>query len=237
MPDEVLVLDEPEPCPYRPGETARMPLRLPVRTLTPEETDSHFARGDRRHGRLLYRPTCPTCCACEAIRLDLTTFTPSRTQRRTKRRNDALIRTEIGRPLVDARRLALYEKHKRGRDLLVGSGKPLDEKGYFGFLVDRCLDSVEMRYFLDDELVGVAVTDRGDESLSAVYCFFDPDHAKLSLGTYSILKQVEKGRQWGARYLYLGLYIADNPHMNYKGRFLPHERLTSEGWRVFDRPR
>jgi len=237
MPDEVLVLDEPEPCPYRPGETARMPLRLPVRALTPEETDMHFARGDRRHGRLLYRPTCPTCCACEAIRLDLETFRISRTQRRTLRRGDRMLRTELGPPSVDAARVALYEKHKRGRDLVVGSGKPLDEKGYFGFLVDRCLESIELRYFLDDELVGVAVTDRGAESLSAVYCFFDPDHPTLSIGTYSILKQVEKARAWGCRYLYLGLYIADNPHMNYKGRFLPHERLTGGAWRVFDRPR
>lgn len=237
MPDEVLVLDEPEPCPYRVGQTARMPLRLPIRALTPSETDYHFARGDRRHGRLLYRPDCPTCSACEAIRIDFETFRPSRTQRRTKRRGDRLIRTVIGSPRVDRERLALYEKHKLGRGLVVGSGKPLDEKGYFGFLVDRCLESVELSYYLGDQLVGIAVTDRGEESLSAVYCFYDPDYPELSIGTYSILTQVARGRDWGYRYLYLGLYIADNEHMNYKGRFLPHERLTTGGWRTFDRPR
>ncbi len=235
MPDEVLVLDESEPCPYRPGEMARMPLRLPIRYLTAEETDAHFARGDRRHGRLLYRPTCPACAMCEAIRLDVGTFVPNRTQRRTKSRGDRLLRTEVGRPQVDAERLALYEKHKLGRDLVVGDGKALDEKGYFGFLVDRCVDSVELRYYLDDTLVGVAVTDRGGESLSAVYCFFDPDYPRLSIGTYSILKQIELGRSWGCRYVYLGLYISDNDHMSYKSRFLPHERLVGGDWRLFDR--
>jgi arginine-tRNA-protein transferase len=236
LPDEILVLDEPEPCPYLPGRMARMPLRLPVRPLTLEETDVRLEQGDRRHGRLLYAPACPTCSACEAIRIDVRRFVPSRTQARVKRRGDARLAVELGPPELSRDRLALYEKHKRGRDLVSGTGKPLDEKGYFGFLVDRCVEAFEIGYWLDGSLVGVAITDRGATTLSAVYTFFDPDHPALSIGTYSILTQLALAEAWGMTHLYLGLYIGENEHMRYKARFLPHERRIDGKWRVFDRP-
>jgi arginine-tRNA-protein transferase len=111
----------------------------------------------------------------------------------------------------------------------------MDAKSYFGFLVDRCVDAFELRYYLGDELVGVAITDRGASALSAVYCHFDPRHARLSIGTYSILKQVELGLELGCAYLYLGLYIADNSHMRYKARFGPHERLVDGRWQWSER--
>jgi arginine-tRNA-protein transferase len=233
LPDELLVLDEAEPCPYLPGRVARMPLRLPVRSLTPSETDARFAAGDRRHGRLLYRPSCPACQACQPIRVDVARFVPSRSQRRTLARGDRELVTRIGPPEVSAERLALYERHKRGRGLSGDIKKPLDEKGYVGFLVDRCVDAFELRYEHHGKLVGLAVTDRGQESLSAVYCFFDPALARLGIGTYSILKQIELCRAERLAHLYLGLYIEDNPHMRYKARFRPHERLVGGAWMTF----
>lgn len=226
----MLVWDQTEPCPYLPGRVARMPMRLPLRPLTPVETDEHLARGDRRHGRLLYRPSCATCLACEAIRLDVQRFRPSRTHRRILRRGAAALSIEMGEPELSEERLALYEKHKQGRGLLGPSSRPLDADGYYGFLVDRCLDAFEIRYRFEGRLVGVAVTDRGASSLSAVYCYFDPDLSRLSIGTYSILEQAALCRRWGLQYLYLGLYIADNRHMSYKSRFKPHERLVDGHW-------
>ena len=64
-----------------------------------------------------------------------------------------------------------------------------------------------------------------------MYCFYDPELAELSLGTYSVLKQVELCRQTGRRYLYLGYYVALSPHMSYKAKFHPHERLIGGRWR------
>ena len=92
-----------------------------------------------------------------------------------------------------------------------------------------------MRYFLDQRLVAVAIVDRGATSLSAVYTFFDPDLERLSLGTYSILKQIDLCRRWKLPYLYLGLYIAKCPTMVYKARFVPHERLLDGAWRSVGR--
>lgn len=222
--------DKPGPCPYLEGRTARMPLRLPARPLDHEELDERLEQGDRRQGFVLYRTACPVCTACEPIRIDVGRFRPNRSQRRVSRRGREQIAVEMGRPLVDDRRIELYNLHKTERGL-GDEQPPIDFEGYRDFLVSSCCDSFEMRYRVGDELVGVAITDRGANALSAVYCCYDPAYASLSIGTYSILEQVELCRRWGLRYLYLGLYIAECLPMQYKQRFLPHERLVGGRWR------
>ncbi|HEU5076114.1 MAG TPA: arginyltransferase, partial [Polyangiaceae bacterium] len=65
-------------------------------------------------------------------------------------------------------------------------------------------------------------------------CCFDPRYSSYSIGTYSILKQLELCKSWGLRHLYLGLYIADCDRMLYKARFVPHERLLKGKWMRFE---
>jgi leucyl-tRNA---protein transferase len=234
QPPEWLVYDAPMRCPYLRGETARLPLRLPARALRPDELAARLRAGDRRQGLLLYRPTCPSCHACEALRIDVRSFAPSRTQRRVWRRGEAVLQTAVGAPRLTLEKVALYNRHKVERGLIAGDG-PLDAEGYAQFLVDTCADTVELTYRYQGTLVGVAVADRATDALSAVYCFYDPACARLSLGVYSILKQVALCRAWGLRYLYLGLYIAGCRRMTYKAGFLPHERLIDGAWQRFER--
>jgi arginine-tRNA-protein transferase len=234
-PPELVVYDRPQRCPYLRERIARMPLRLPARTLDREELDERLATGDRRQGYVLYRTACPACRACEPIRLDVHCFEPNRTQRRTLARGDRELRLEIGPPLIDTRRVELYNLHKQGRSLNDGQ-PPIDAEGYRDFLVHTCCDTFELRFLLGSELVGVAITDRGARALSAVYCCYDPSFSFLSLGSYSILKQLELCKVWGLRYLYLGLYIAESAAMAYKARFLPHERLLDGEWVRFGAP-
>lgn len=211
-----------------------MPMRLPSRVLTPGELDARLAEGDRRHGPFLYQPTCADCAACEAIRLPVGEVRSRRAHRRVLQRGDRVFRTELGAPEVDDARLALYEKHKTLRGLASEPGRVLDRRGYEAFLVERCVPAFELRCFDGERLAAVTVIDRGEEALSAVYCLWDPDYAALGLGTYAILKQLELGARLGVRWLYLGLYIADNPHMSYKARFLPHERRIDGAWVRFE---
>lgn len=232
-PPEWLVWNETSRCPYLSEQTARLPLRLPMRRLKPAELGTRLAAGDRRQGLLLYRPSCPSCAACEAIRLDTQAFVPSRTQRRILARGDAVLQTLIGRPAMTPDKVALYNRHKVERGLLTGDGL-IDAEGYEQFLVESCTETIELRYVLNGLLVGIAITDRAGDALSAVYCFYDPGFARLSLGTYSILKQLALCRQWGLRYLYLGLYVAGSRPMAYKARFLPHERLIAGAWHRID---
>lgn len=232
-PPELVVYDEPLACPYLAGEQARLPMRLPTRWLTAGEFDSRLRSGDRRQGVLLYRTACAACRACEPIRIDVETFRPGKTQRRIFRRGKEHITCEIGAPEFSEERLALYNKHKRGRGL-AATEEAMDEPGYRAFLVETCCDTFELRYRVGDELIGVAIVDRAATALSAVYFYFDPDRADLSPGVFSILTQIELCQRWNLRYLYLGFYIAECASMAYKRRYLPHERLVDGAWVRFD---
>jgi leucyl-tRNA---protein transferase len=233
---QYLVYDAFDSCPYLPGRIARFPLRVSERNLRREELDAALADGDRRQGVFLYRPSCPSCTACEAIRLNVAEFEPSASLRRVLARADATVTMRVGPAVADAERAALYTRHKWGRGLASTDEVPaMDVAAYRAFLVDSCCDTVEFACRLKQELVAVAVADRGRDSLSAVYCAFDPARSKLSLGTYCILKQWEACCRWGLKYLYLGLYVSDCRHLSYKARFLPHERLIAGRWQRFTR--
>ncbi len=231
-PTEWLVHDEESACVYLADRIARLPLRLPVRRLTRAELTRRLASGDRRQGLLLYRPTCPDCQACEAIRLDVDEFRPSRSQRRAYRKGESVLTTTLRPPSTTPEKVALYNRHKVERNLAVGDDL-LDEGNYQEFLVESCVDSFELEYRLDGRLVAVTIGDRAADGISAVYAYFDPDLRDLSLGTYSILKQLDLCRAWGLRYLYLGLYVIGSPPMQYKVRFRPHQRLVGDRWKTF----
>jgi arginine-tRNA-protein transferase len=111
--------------------------------------------------------------------------------------------------------------------------EPVDEFGYRQFLTDSCCQTWELSYWLQGRLVGVAITDVGRKSLSAVYCYYDPTIAGVSIGTYSILRQVELCREQHRQYLYLGFFVAGSPHMQYKAKFHPHERRRQGVWTTF----
>ena len=230
-PPELVVHDHPTNCPYLPNRPARMPLRLPARSLRADELDQRLAGGDRRQGVVLYRTECPECAACVPLRLDVSTFEPSRTQRRTVARGDRLMTVELGPPILDDRRVHLYNRHKLLRGLGDEDGL-IDRDGYAAFLVETCCDSFEMRFTYEGSLVAVAIVDRGFTSLSAVYCYYEPDLQKLSIGTYAILKQLQLCRQWGMHYLYLGLYVEGSPTMAYKAKFFPHQERREGRWQV-----
>lgn len=231
-PPELVVYDEPGECSYLADQTWRLPLRLPVRTLSREEFGQRLEDGDRRQGRLLYRTACPACNACEPIRFDVNALVPTKTQRRIYRKAEERIDVTFGPVGVSAERVQLYNLHKHGRGLAAGESLASMES-YRSFLGESCCESFEMRYRVDGELLGIAIVDRAEDALSAVYFYWDPAYRSLSPGVYSILKQAELCRRLGLRHLYLGLYIAACEPMSYKAGFKPHERLVNGRWQPF----
>jgi len=235
VPPEIVVHDAEEPCAYLPGRRARQPLREPIRPLTGAEFDARLAAGDRRAGPLLYNQACPACAACEPLRVDVRAFAPSRSQRRAHARAAPAVTVQLGPIEVDAARLALYRAHEHGRRLDRDGRPPIDRIGYESVFAMSCVDGFELRYLVGGRLAGVAITDRGARALSAVYTFWDPTHAALSLGTFSILTQIALARRWELDWVYLGLAIRENPSMAYKLAFMPHERRIGGNWRRFAR--
>lgn len=228
----LLVHDAPEPCPYLPGQTARLPLHLPRERIDHATFDRLLEIGMRRSGRLLYRPQCPTCSACEAIRVPAAEFQPNRTQRKVLKRNDGELVQRVVAPQLTERHVELYNRHKLERGLS-RTGEPSDLEDYKSFLFDTCVDTREVQYWLGEQLVGVSILDFGAEAVSGVYHFFDPDLEDRSIGVYAKLKEIELTYAEGRRWFYLGLYVAGCRSLAYKAGYHPHERRVNGVWTRF----
>ncbi|MDA8564063.1 arginyltransferase [Mariniblastus sp.] len=230
--NDIIIIDETEPCPYLEGKIARMPLRMPIARVTGQQADVRLELGHRRTGEFIYETQCPGCRACEPIRIRVDNFSFSRNQRRVLNRGDRNLSIRRSRLIADQTRLDLFNRHRRERGLAKGDDE-IDLEEYSWGFVRSCFDSFEFSYWLDDQLVGVAICDQGKNSISAVYTFYDPRQSHLGLGTYSLLNQIRYCQSQGLTHLYLGYFVEGSPHMNYKARFMPNERLIDGVWQEF----
>ena len=231
--NDILIVDETEPCPYLEGQVARMPLCMPLTKITPAEADVRLSCGFRRTGEFLYRTKCPTCNACESIRVDVNRFQFSKNARRVLKRGDRTFTQSVSELQADLERIDLFNRHRRSRGLAKRDTN-IDVSEYAWGFVRSCFDSFEITYRYEGDLVAVAICDLGRTSLSAVYTYYDPDFPRESIGTYSILKQIQFCRERKLQHLYLGYYVEESPHMVYKKRFRPHERLIEGQWVAFE---
>ena len=144
------------------------------------------------------------------------------------------IRIDAEVPTIDDDRLRLFNLHRHQRRLSA-QDHAYGADDYESFLVDSCCSqSMELSFWIEDAMIAVSIIDCGRNSISAVYTYFDPAYSALSLGTFSILKQFEFAVATGRQYVYLGMYVAQNQHLNYKSRFVPQERWIEGRWVAFD---
>lgn len=216
------------PCSYLPGREAQTLFLDPRDTIDQHLYQGLTELGFRRSGGHLYRPHCRDCQACIPTRIAAEHFQPRRSQRRVLTRNDDLtLRLEPA--LFSRRYYDLYARYIRGRHH-EGDMYPPSTDQFRSFLLSQWSNSVFLCGYLADELVSVAVTDRQAAGLSAIYTFFDPTLAQRSLGTWSVLQQLELCRQAGLPHLYLGYWIRESKKMRYKTDFRPAEVLVSGRW-------
>jgi arginyl-tRNA--protein-N-Asp/Glu arginylyltransferase len=227
------VVDESSVCPYLDERTARMPLEVPHSHVDGPQLDYLLNLGYRRSGWFYYRTACPGCQACEPLRVDALQFNPSRSLRRVLKRGNDQLRVDIGKPQCDPVRLQLFNQHRIERRMSRGEA-PASAEDYTAFLVSSWNDTQEICYWLGDRLAAVAIVDVGRASLSAVYCYFDPELDYLSLGTYSILTQIRLAQANDMHWVYLGMYVGANSHLRYKARYFPHERFQAGSWRRYE---
>ena len=91
--------------------------------------------------------------------------------------------------------------------------------------------TLECTYRRDGDLVGVGLVDVASRVVSSIYFFYDPELPRLSLGTASVLREIELAREHGATHYYLGYLVRDNPSMRYKAAFGPNELFDGRIWR------
>lgn len=223
----------PAPCPYVDGRTER---RIFADISGPNAAFSYdmlSEAGFRRSLGFAYRPACPSCRACVAVRIPVREFILERPWRRVLARNADL--AIAWRPAkATQEQYDLFLRYQRGRHA-GGDMAAMDRGEYRGMVEIGAIESA-IAEFRDptSRLVAAALIDRMARGLSAVYTFFDPDLGARSLGSLAILWMIEQARDEGLDHVYLGYWIAESQKMSYKSRFKPLEALTVEGWRGMD---
>jgi len=215
-----LTVSPPTRCPYLPDREDRVEC-FHVDQLHPAIYEALMNRGFRRSGCVIYRPVCEGCAECKQARVPVHAFTPTRSLRRVWRRNHD-VSVEVGPPEPTLEKLHLFRRYLASRHDGTMTGS--DEE-FHDFLYTFPVTTLEVRYSLGRRLVGVSLVDRGPHSLSSVYMFFDPEHHRRSLGTFSILWEIDYCRRSGIAYYYLGFHVAAGRAMAYKARYHPCEIL------------
>jgi arginine-tRNA-protein transferase len=138
---------------------------------------------------------------------------------------------KIGDPVYTEEKFKLYLTHKKRFNSLQDDVE--DEQNFrMSFYVNTPF-GIEFEYYQDGKLVGVALGDKTSKSFSAIYTFYDVPDKRMSLGTYSVLKQLEYAQQYCMKYFYLGYYISENASLTYKSSFRPNEVYMGREWRRF----
>ena len=237
-------LTAPSPCPYLPGHEERKVFTHLVGERAAELNDLLTHGGFRRSQSIAYRPACETCRACVSVRVIVDEFEPTRSMRRIQQRNDDLI-GDMRAAVPTSEQYSVFRSYLdlRHRDGGMADMTVLD---YAMMVEDSHVETriVEYRRRGPDssingrgagELLAVALTDVLGDGLSMVYSYFDADQRSRSLGTFMILDHIARARRMGLPYVYLGYWVQGSRKMDYKGRFLPQERLTSDGWKRVER--
>ena len=221
-----LPLSREHDCPYLPDRLARSEALL-VRALSPETYAAFMDRGFRRDSQVIHRPVCDQCSACRQLRVPAAEFSPSRSQKRVWRRNQDL-RVTVAQPRLTDRKWQMFVDYL---DFQHDEVMSRTRESMADFLYESPVDTIEICYWLGDELVAVSLADRAPSSLSSVYVYFDPKRERRSPGTFTALWEIDYCHRSGMAYYYLGYYVAGSKTMDYKIRFRPCEILDrSRRW-------
>jgi arginyl-tRNA--protein-N-Asp/Glu arginylyltransferase len=237
-------LTAPSPCPYLAGQEERKVFTHLVGGRAGDLNDILTQGGFRRSQSIAYRPACETCRACVSVRVVAKDFRPTRSMRRVGERNADVI-GEMRASTPTSEQYSVFRSYldSRHRDGGMADMTVLD---YAMMIEDSHVDTRLVEYRLrgpdsringrgTGRLLAVALTDVLNDGLSMVYSFFDPEYADRSLGTQMILDHIARAQAMGLDYVYLGYWVPNSRKMDYKGRFLPQERLAPAGWQRFER--
>jgi len=234
-------LTAPSPCPYLPGQEERKVFTHLVGERASELNDLLTHGGFRRSQSIAYRPACETCRACVSVRVVADAFRPTRSMRRVLERNNDLV-GEMRVAVPTSEQYSVFRSYLDARHH-DGGMADMSVLDYAMMIEDSHVDTrmIEYRRRGPDsainergvgELIAVALSDVLGDGLSMVYSFFEAEHAGRSLGTFMILDHIARARRMGLPYVYLGYWVQGSRKMDYKGRFLPQQRLTPDGWKL-----
>lgn len=221
--DSLRYVSAETPCPYLPG------LMFRAESYYLEQFDGRsyerlIARGFRRSGRILYRPRCRGCRECRQLRVLVDEFRPTRSMRRVWRRN-ADVTVNVQTPEATGEK---YDLFRRYLDFQHDGAMARGYDSFVDFLYDSPVGCREVMYSIGNRPIAISLVDECPDGYSSVYVYFDPDHARRSLGTFSAMWEIDYCRQKGLPFYYLGYFVAGSTTMSYKARFRPNQVLAGD---------
>ncbi|MBK6932257.1 MAG: arginine-tRNA-protein transferase [Saprospirales bacterium] len=178
-------------------------------------------------------------CRVILLRIQLDGFQMSKSQRKCLRRNADL--RVLRRPLrIHRNHELLFDRHA----LRFHHNRPSTIYGFFSSWshVMPCT-GVEFDVFQQDRHIASSFFHMGHRSMAGNYCIHDPEEAWRSLGTFTMLLEMEYARQLGKAYYYPG-FVYDLPsEFDYKlnfhnleyfdwwGNWYPLTRMPVRDWR------
>jgi len=221
---ELLEINE-GPCPYLDDRNCRIQL-FQMKHVEGAFYEQLLDQGFRRSGLVFYQNCCVGCEACTPLRIPVDEFIMSKSQKKIWNKNSD-IKIEHTPLFYDEESFELYRKYSSMR-----FGHEPTGKDFYYFLASSAVDSFMMRYYLDSKLIGIGWLDFLPESLSSVYYAFDPEFSKRSLGTFSVLKEIELCEEMKKKYLHMGFWVQGAKTMDYKKQFKPFELLKKGKWEI-----
>ena len=220
-------LEEDKQCSYFDDKVCDIRYKY-MEYCSQEEQYEMLQRGWRRFGNMHFVPECKDCDKCKTIRIDVEKYIFSKSEKRLFKKNKD-IKIYVQKPTVTLEHIELFNKYHEHMQLKKGwKENTIDVDEYHKSYVNGAHDfGKEILYFIDDNLVGVALADMMPDGLSAIYCYYDHDYENLSLGKFSILAQLSMAKQSNIKYLYLGYWIKDHYSMGYKENYKPFEILQN----------
>ncbi|NLK66464.1 MAG: arginyltransferase [Campylobacteraceae bacterium] len=184
-------------------------------------------RGYRRFGRYFQKPVCNGCEECVSVRVDAFNFKPSKSQRRAINKNKST-QILLSRPLVDNEHVELFKKyHKFMYYKKNWKYYDIDLIKYYDLYIAGFGSFGREISFYDEngKLICVDLVDVVDDGISSIYCYYDPDYSHLSLGKFSLLKEIAFAKKLGLRWVYLGYYVKGCGSLEYKKEYMPQQSL------------
>lgn len=175
---------------------------------------------------MFFRPVCAACHACESFKIDVANYQFSKSERRILRKNEDL-KIVIQHPQVTSAHLELFEKyHLHMKDKRDWSHHEITPRHYYSSFVNgHGTFGYEILYFLEDKLIAVDLVDALNEGISSIYFYYDPKFSNRSLGTFSMLKQIQVAQESELKWIYMGYYVQGCQSLEYKSRYKPYHVL------------
>lgn len=207
-------------------------------TLSPASLDWYLSKGWYRMGSNIF--TTHFLCfqhqlySAIWLRVDLSNFAFTKSQRKLMRRNEKLFDLSVGYRKFTQEKEILYNRYANHFD---GRLSPSLRDSLEDFDEDCVFNTYEIniRDKQTNELVGASYFDLGQTSTASILGIYEPTYEKFSLGYYTMLLEMQFCLDHGFRYYYPGYVVPGYHRFDYKLRSGPSQYydLQSDSWNDF----